>query len=336
MNLAINGFGRIGRLVFRSLYEKGLLDQMPVVAINDLVPADNLSYLLKYDTVHGRFPGSIAVEGDTIVIDSKYRLKVLNIKEGPAAMPWRDLFVDVVVESTGVFRKREQASGHIQSGAKKVLITAPSEDADITVVMGVNNNEIRGDHNIISAASCTTNCVTPLVYVLEKEGIGVAEALMSTSHSYTASQSIVDSPNKSDYREGRAAAQNMIPASTGAAKAVVQAMPSLAGKITGMSIRVPTVNVSLVDLTVRTTNLTSYKDILAVMERASTSYLNGILEVTHDPIVSSDMIHHPASAILDALAGIELNDHFFKLIAWYDNEWGYSNRVAELLAQIRV
>ncbi len=336
MNLAINGFGRIGRLVFRSLYEKGLLDQMPVVAINDLVPADNLAYLLKYDTVHGRFSGNIVVEGDAIVIDGKYRLKVLNIKEGPAAMPWRDMQVDVVVESTGVFRKREQASGHIQSGAKRVLITAPSEDSDITVVMGVNNNEIRENHNIISAASCTTNCVTPLVYVLEKEGIGVAEALMSTSHSYTASQSIVDSPNKSDYREGRAAAQNMIPASTGAAKAVVQAMPSLAGKITGMSIRVPTVNVSLVDLTVRTTNPTSYKDIVAAMERASTSYLSGILEVTHDPVVSSDMIHYPASAILDALAGIELNDHFFKLIAWYDNEWGYSNRVAELLAQIRV
>jgi glyceraldehyde 3-phosphate dehydrogenase len=200
--------------------------------------------------------------------------------------------------------------------------------------MGVNDKDLRSDHALISGASCTTNCVTPLVYVLEKEGIGVEEALMSTSQSYTASQSIVDSPNKSDYREGRAAAQNMIPASTGAAKAVVQAMPSLTGKITGLAIRVPTVNVSLVDLTVRTTNPTSYQEIISKMEAASNTYLKNILSVTHDPVVSSDLCHDPRSSIVDALAGIELNSRFFKIIAWYDNEWGYSNRVAELLVRL--
>jgi glyceraldehyde 3-phosphate dehydrogenase len=338
--VGINGFGRIGRLVFRALVEQGLLGkELDVVAVNDIVPADNLAYLLRYDSTQGRFKGEVssekssasAAEDDLLVVDG-YRIKCLAVKEGPAALPWKSLGVEYVVESTGLFTEAEKARGHLTAGARKVLISAPAKGEDITVVMGVNHDKYdHAKHHIVSNASCTTNCLAPVVHVLLKEGFGIEEGLMTTVHSYTATQKTVDGPSRKDWRGGRAAAINIIPSSTGAAKAVGLAIPEVKGKLTGMSFRVPTPTVSVVDLTVRTVKTTSYKDICAAMKRASETYLEDILAYTEDEVVSSDFIHDPRSSIFDAGAGIELNNRFFKLVSWYDNEWGYSHRCVDLL-----
>lgn len=340
VRLGINGFGRIGRLLFRALVEQGLLGKtIDVVAVNDLVPADNLAYLLKYDSTQGRFGGSVISEksaagvadDDTLVVNG-HKIKCLAVKEGPAALPWKQLGVDYVVESTGLFTEAEKARGHISAGAKKVIISAPAKGEDITLVMGVNHEKYdAAKHSIISNASCTTNCLAPVVHVLLKEGFGVDEGLMTTVHSYTATQKTVDGPSRKDWKGGRSAAINIIPSGTGAAKAVGLAIPEVKGKLTGMSFRVPTATVSVVDLTVKTVKETSYKEICAAMKKASQSYLKGILAYTDDEVVSSDFVHDTHSSIFDAGSGIELNSRFFKLISWYDNEWGYSNRCVELI-----
>lgn len=339
VKVGINGFGRIGRLVFRALVEQGLLGKaVDVVAINDLVPADNLAYLMKYDSTQGKFQGEVSTEKtqgaaeDDILVVNGHKIKCLAVKEGPTALPWKQHGVDYVIESTGLFTEAEKAKGHLTAGAKKVIISAPGKGEDITVVMGVNHEKYdAGKHHIISNASCTTNCLAPVVHVLLKEGFGIEEGLMTTVHSYTATQKTVDGPSKKDWKGGRSAAINIIPSSTGAAKAVGLAIPEVKGKLTGMSFRVPTPTVSVIDLTVKTTKETSYKDICAAMKKASETYLKGILKYTSDEVVSSDFIHDPASSIFDAGSGIELNSRFFKLISWYDNEWGYSNRCVDLL-----
>ena len=340
IKVGINGFGRIGRLVFRAICDQGLLGkEIDVVAVNDIVPADNLAYLLKYDSTQGRFPGEVhseksspsLAEDDTLVVDG-HKIKCLAIKEGPAAMPWKSLGVDIVVESTGLFTDAEKAKSHIAAGAKKVLITAPAKNEDLTVVLGVNHTKYDpAKHHIVSNASCTTNCLAPVVHVLLKEGFGVEEGLMTTIHSYTATQKTVDGPSRKDWKGGRTAAVNIIPSTTGAARAVGLAIPEVKGKLTGMAFRVPTPTVSCVDLTVRTVKETSYKEICAAMKKASETYLKGILDYTDDEVVSSDFIHNPYSSIFDAGSGIELNKRFFKLIAWYDNEWGYSVRCVDVI-----
>ncbi len=341
--IGINGFGRIGRLVFRAIAEQGLLGkEIEVVAVNDLVPADNLAYLLKYDSTQGAFKGEVSsskssdsvAEDDVLTVDGNV-IKVLGVKEGPAALPWKDLGVDIVLECTGLFTEASKAQGHIDAGAKKVIISAPGKGEDITVVMGVNHEKYDAEkHHIISNASCTTNCLAPVIHVLLKEGFGVAEGLMTTVHSYTATQKTVDGPSKKDWKGGRSAAINIIPSTTGAAKAVGLAIPEVAGKLTGMSFRVPTPTVSVVDLTLKTVKDTSYAEISAAMKNASETYLKGILAYTDDEVVSSDFIHDTHSSIFDAGSGIELNSKFFKLVSWYDNEWGYSNRCVDLLKYI--
>ena len=339
VKVGINGFGRIGRLVFRALVEQGLLGKkLDVVAVNDLVPADNLAYLLKYDSTQGKFAGEVAskksagaAEDDILTVNG-HDIKCLAVKEGPQALPWKDLGVEYVIESTGLFTEAAKARGHITAGAKKVIISAPAKEEDITVVMGVNHEKYDpSKHHIISNASCTTNCLAPVVHVLLKEGYGIEEGLMTTVHSYTATQKTVDGPSKKDWKGGRSAAINIIPSTTGAARAVGLAIPEVKGKLTGMSFRVPTPTVSVVDLTVKTVKETSYKDISAAMKRASETYLKGVLAYTADEVVSTDFIHDAHSSIYDAGSGIELNSRFFKLVSWYDNEWGYSNRCVDLL-----
>jgi glyceraldehyde 3-phosphate dehydrogenase len=341
--IGINGFGRIGRLVFRAIVEQGLLgSEVDVVAVNDLVPADNLAYLLKYDSTQGRFEGEVSseksgpdlAEADTLVVNGR-EIRCLAVKEGPSALPWGKLGCEIVIESTGLFTEAGKAKGHLVAGAKKVIISAPAKGEDITVCMGVNHDKIDGsNHQIISNASCTTNCLAPVVYVLLKEGFGVEEGLMTTIHSYTATQKTVDGPSRKDWKGGRAAAINIIPSTTGAAKAVGLVCPEVKGKLTGMSFRVPTPTVSVVDLTFRTTKETSYQEISAKMKEASQTYLKGILAYTDDEVVSSDFIHDQASSIFDAGSGIELNNRFFKLVSWYDNEWGYSHRCVDLLKHL--
>lgn len=336
INVAINGFGRIGRLVFRAICDQGLLGkEINVVAVNDLVPADNLAYLVKYDSTQGRFPGTVEAKGDDTLIVDGHEIKCLAIKEGPAAMPWKDLNVDYVIESTGLFTARDKAQGHIDAGAKKVIISAPGKQEDITIVMGVNHEKYDpASHHVISNASCTTNCLAPIVHVLLKEGYGIVEGLMTTVHSYTATQKTVDGPSMKDWKGGRAAAINIIPSTTGAAKAVGLAIPEVAGKLTGMSFRVPTPTVSVVDLTVKLEKETSYEEICGKMKAASESYLKGILAYTEDEVVSSDFIHDTHSSIFDAGSGIGLSSTFVKLVSWYDNEWGYSNRCIDLIKYI--
>jgi glyceraldehyde 3-phosphate dehydrogenase len=343
VKVGINGFGRIGRLVFRALVEQGHLGTtFDVVAVNDLVPADNLAYLLKYDSTQGRFNGTVfseksspSVPEDDVLVVNGYKIKCLAVKEGPAALPWKALGCEIVVESTGLFTDAEKAKGHIAAGAKKVIISAPAKGEDITVVMGVNDGKYDpAKHHIISNASCTTNCLAPVVHVLLKEGFGIDEGLMTTVHSYTATQKTVDGPSKKDWKGGRSAAINIIPSATGAAKAVGLVCPEVKGKLTGMAFRVPTPTVSVVDLTVKTVKETSYKEISEAMKRASETYLKGILAYTADEVVSTDFIHDKSSSIFDAGSGIELNSKFFKLISWYDNEWGYSNRCVDLLKKV--
>src|SRR6478609_5187433 len=344
VKVAINGFGRIGRLVFRAIAEQGLIGKdVEVVAVGDIVPADNLAYLLKYDSTQGRFKGEVGskksaadkAEDDVLIVNGK-EILVVSART-PAELPWKQLGVQVVIESTGLFTDADKANpkssyGHITAGAKKVIISAPAKGEDITVVMGVNNEKYdAAKHNIISNASCTTNCLAPVVHVLLKEGFGIEEGLMTTVHSYTATQKTVDGPSKKDWKGGRSAAINLIPSSTGAAKAVGLVLPEVKGKLTGMSFRVPTPTVSVVDLTVKTVKDTSYAEISAAMKKASQTYLKGILGYTSDEVASTDFIHCELSSIFDAGSGIELNKNFFKLVSWYDNEWGYSCRVGDLI-----
>ena len=339
VKVAINGFGRIGRLVFRAMVEQGLVGKdVDVVAVGDIVPADNLAYLLKYDSTQGRFHGTVGSEKsspekpeDDVLVVNGQKIRVVSAKE-PSQLPWKQMGVDFVIESTGLFTDVEKASGHLAAGAKKVIISAPAKGDCPTLVMGVNEQKYDPKaHHVVSNASCTTNCLVPLVHVLLKEGFGLEEGLMTTIHSYTATQKTVDGPSKKDWKGGRTAALNVIPSTTGAARAVGLVLPEVKGKLTGMSFRIPTPTVSVVDLTVRTSKDTSYKEISAAMKRASETYLKGILEYTEDEVVSSDFIHSKASSIFDAGSGIELNKRFFKLVSWYDNEWGYSCRVADLL-----
>jgi glyceraldehyde 3-phosphate dehydrogenase len=347
VKVAINGFGRIGRLVFRALVEQGLLGTtFDVVAVGDIVPADNLAYLLKYDSVQGRFNGTVdsrksaadKPEDDVLIVNGR-EILVVSAKT-PAELPWAKLGVQIVIESTGLFTDAakdnpKSAYGHITAGAKKVIISAPAKNEDITVVMGVNDGKYDpAKHTIISNASCTTNCLAPLVHVLLKEGFGLTEGLMTTVHAYTATQKTVDGPSKKDWKGGRTAAQNIIPSTTGAAKAVGLVIPEVKGKLTGMSLRVPVPTVSVVDLTFKTAKETSLAEIKAALKKAGETYLKGILEYTEDEVVSSDFIHCKASSIFDAGSSIELNKNFFKLISWYDNEWGYSNRVVDLTKKI--
>jgi glyceraldehyde 3-phosphate dehydrogenase len=340
--IAINGFGRIGRLVFRALVEQGLLGkEFAVVAVGDIVPADNLAYLLKYDSIQGRFAGVVGskksspdkAEDDVLIVDG-HDIAVVSAKT-PAELPWKSMGVDIVIESTGLFTEADKAKGHLDAGAKKVIISAPAKGEDITVVMGVNDEKYdAAKHNIVSNASCTTNCLAPVVHVLLKEGFGIDEGLMTTVHAYTATQKTVDGPSKKDWKGGRTAAQNVIPSTTGAAKAVALVCPEVKGKLTGMAFRVPVPTVSVVDLTVKTVKETSLAEINAAMKKASETYLKGVLAYTTDEVVSSDFIHDKSSSIYDAGSGIELNSKFFKLVSWYDNEWGYSNRVVDLTKKI--
>ena len=327
IRVAINGFGRIGRMVVRAANKNPNVD---IVAINDLVPPDNLAYLLKYDSTHGKFDGDVQAEGNGIMVDDN---KITCTSErNPADLPWVKLNIDYVIEATGLFTTSEKAKEHLQAGAKKVVISAPAKSPEIkTLVMGVNNSKYDPSvDNVVSNASCTTNCLAPIVKVV-LDNYGIEEGLMTTVHSVTSTQPTVDGPSKKDWRGGRGGPQNIIPASTGAAKAVALCIPEIAGKLTGMSLRVPTPNVSVVDLTVRLSKSTSYDEICAAMKAASEGPLKGILGYTEDDVVSSDFIGSPFSSIFDAGAGIALNDKFFKLISWYDNEMGYSCRLIDLI-----
>ena len=335
--VAINGFGRIGRLVFRALAEQGLLEELDVVAVGDIVPADNLAYLLKYDSIQGRFDGEVSskksspdIEEDDVIVVNGKDIRVVSART-PDGLPWKEMGVELVIESTGLFVQDDKARGHITAGAKKVVITAPGKGDMPTVVLGVNDDKVDFQSaDIVSNASCTTNCLAPLVHVILKEGFGLTEGLMTTVHAYTATQKTVDGPSKKDWKGGRTAAQNIIPSSTGAAKAVGLVLPEVKGKLTGMALRVPTPTVSVVDLTFKTEKDTSLDELKAALKKASETYMKGILEYTEDQVVSSDFIHCKASSIFDAGSSIELNKNFFKLVSWYDNEWGYSNRVVEL------
>ncbi len=332
IKVAINGFGRIGRLVFRRIIEKEV--DYEVVAINDLVPADNLAYLVKHDTVHGRAPFSVEAKEDRILAGGK-SIAVFSERD-PSNLPLKQLGVDYVIESTGFFTHYDDAKKHLDAGAKRVIITAPGKGDIPTLVMGVNEKTYNPKNDaIISNASCTTNCLAPLVKVV-LDNFGVEEGLMTTVHAMTATQPTVDGPSKKDWRGGRAAAHNIIPSSTGAAKAVTLAIPELKGKLTGMALRVPTVDVSVVDLTLRTSKSTNYDEICSAMKTAAEGPMKGILEYCDEQVVSSDFIGNTASCIFDKGAGIALNDKFFKLIAWYDNEMGYANRIVDLLKYIAI
>jgi len=327
VKIGINGFGRIGRLVFRCALEKGV----DVVAVNDpFIPPDYMVYMFKYDSTHGRFKGEVSHKGNKLIVNGK-EVSVFTEKE-PSKIPWGQLGAEYVVESTGVFTTVEKCQPHIQAGAKKVIITAPSADAPMFVI-GVNEDKYTGKETVISNASCTTNCLAPLAKVIH-EKFGIVEALMTTVHSYTATQKTVDGPSNKDWRGGRGAAQNIIPSSTGAAKAVGKVIPDLNGKLTGMAFRVPTPNVSVVDLTARLNKGAKYEEICAAIKEASNGPLKGILGYTDEEVVSTDFIGDTHSSIFDAKAGISLNDNFVKLISWYDNEYGYSNRVVDLIKYI--
>ena len=328
LKAGINGFGRIGRNVFRAAHARGA--DIDWVGVNDITDTKTLAHLLKYDSILGPLDADVEATDNGLRIDGK-ELRVFSERD-PGALPWSDAGADVVIESTGLFTDRENASKHLSAGAKKVIISAPGKGEDITIVMGVNHEKYEpAKHHIISNASCTTNCLAPVVHVLLKEGFGIDEGLMTTVHAYTATQKTVDGPSKKDWKGGRTAAQNIIPSSTGAARAVGLVCPEVKGKLTGMAFRVPTPTVSVVDLTVKTVKATSYKEICAAMEKAANSYLKGYLAYTTDEVVSSDFIHDNHSSIFDAGSGIELNNKFFKLISWYDNEWGYSNRCVDLM-----
>lgn len=327
VKIGINGFGRIGRLVFRASVKR---DNVEVVAINDLLDVEHLAYLLQYDSVHGRFDGTVEVKDGHLVVNGK--TVRITAERDPKNLKWDEVGADIVAECTGIFTTLEMAQYHIDGGAKKVVISAPSKDAPM-FVMGVNHDQVKSTDTIVSNASCTTNCLAPLAKVLD-DNFGIVEGLMTTVHATTATQLTVDGPSKKDYRGGRSAMLNIIPASTGAAKAVTKVIPSLLGKLTGMAFRVPTADVSVVDLTVRLEKDTSYDEIKKVFKAASEGSLKGILGYTEEPVVSQDFVSDPRTSIFDAGAGIELNSNFFKVISWYDNEAGYSNKLVDLAEHV--
>ena len=324
VKIGINGFGRIGRLVFRAACTR---DDVEVVGINDLISVDYMAYMLKYDTVHGQFKGTIDIKDGNLVVNGK-AIRV-TAEKNPADLKWDAVGADYVVESTGLFLTKETAEAHIKAGAKYVVMSAPSKDDTPMFVMGVNNKEYKGEP-IVSNASCTTNCLAPLAKVIHDK-FGIVEGLMTTVHATTATQKTVDGPSAKDWRGGRAASGNIIPSSTGAAKAVGKVIPSLNGKLTGMSFRVPTLDVSVVDLTCRLEKAASYDEICAAVKAASEGEMKGILGYTEDAVVSSDFIGESRTSVFDKDAGISLNPNFVKLVSWYDNEWGYSNKVVELI-----
>jgi glyceraldehyde 3-phosphate dehydrogenase len=345
IKIGINGFGRIGRMVFQAICDQGLLGkELDVVAVVDVsTDADYFAYQIRYDSVHGKFKHKVETaksdaskeEADVLIVNG-HKIKCVAATREPSGLPWKDLGVDYVIESTGLFTDSEKAKGHLAAGAKKVIISAPAKGDVKTIVMGVNEGEYdAAKHDIVSNASCTTNCLAPLVHVLLKSGIGVETGLMTTIHAYTATQKTVDGPSKKDWRGGRAAAINVIPSTTGAAKAVGEVLPSTKGKLTGMSFRVPTADVSVVDLTFRAARDTSIQEIHDELKKASETYLKDILGVTNEELVSSDFIHDSRSSIFDSLATLQNNlpgeKRFFKVVSWYDNEWGYSNRVVDLV-----
>lgn len=337
--VAINGFGRIGRLVFQALVERGLLGkEVDIVAVVDITTdAEYFAYQLKYDSIHGKMKADISTAGEDVLVVNGHKIKCIMAERDLKNLPWKSLGVDYVIESTGLFTESEKAHGHIEAGAKKVIISAPAKGDVKTIVCGVNEGEYDSSkHNIVSNASCTTNCLAPVVHVLLKEGIGIETGLMTTIHSYTATQKTVDGPSKKDWRGGRAAAINIIPSTTGAAKAVGEVLPATKGKLTGMSFRVPTADVSVVDLVFRAERDTSIEEIDSLIKKASESYLKGILGYCNEELVSTDFVHDCRSSIYDSLATLQNNlkgeKRFFKLVSWYDNEWGYSNRVIDLLS----
>ncbi|NLB25953.1 MAG: type I glyceraldehyde-3-phosphate dehydrogenase [Bacteroidales bacterium] len=325
IKIGINGFGRIGRLVFRVAAAN---DNIEVVGINDLIDVDYIAYMLKYDSTHGRFKGDVSVEEGMLAVNGK-KIRVTS-EPDPADLKWDEVGAEYVVESTGLFLTKEKAQGHLDAGAKKVVMSAPSKDDTPMFVMGVNHTSYKKDMNFVSNASCTTNCLAPLAKVLH-DNFGIIEGLMTTVHASTATQKIVDGPSMKDWRGGRGAGQNIIPSSTGAAKAVGKVIPELNGKLTGMAMRIPTPNISVVDLTVRLEKGASYQEICAAMKKASEGELKGILGYTEEAVVSNDFLGDPRASIFDAGAGIGLNDNFVKVVSWYDNEWGYSTKVIELI-----
>jgi glyceraldehyde 3-phosphate dehydrogenase len=327
INIGINGFGRIGRNVFRAISAQS---NIRVVAINDLISNDYMAYMLRYDSTHGKFAGEVGYDENGLVVDGE-KMAVFNEMD-PAKIPWGKHGVDIVVESTGLFTAKEKAQLHLQGGAKKVVISAPSADAPM-FVMGVNQQEYDPEIKVLSNASCTTNCLAPLAKIIHNN-YNILEGLMTTVHAVTATQKTVDGPSKKDWRGGRGSLQNIIPSSTGAAKAVGKVIPELNGKLTGMSFRIPTANVSVVDLTVRVEKGVSYEEIKKKIKEVSQNELKGILAYTEDMVVSSDFNQDTHSSIFDAGAGISLNDNFHKLVSWYDNEWGYSHRIVDLLKYI--
>lgn len=326
--IGINGFGRIGRLAFRAAIGR---PEIEVVGINDIVEPDYMAYMLKYDSTHGRFDGTVDVKNGQLVVNGK-SIRVTAEKD-PANLKWGDVGAEIVIESTGLFLTRETAQKHIAAGAKRVVMSAPAKDDTPTFVMGVNHKSLKSEHTIVSNASCTTNCLAPLAKVLNDK-FGIVEGLMSTVHAVTATQKTVDGPSSKDWRGGRGGYQNIIPSSTGAAKAVALVIPELKGKLTGMSFRVPVADVSVVDLTVRLAKPASYDQIKAAMKEAAAGELNGILGYTEDEVVSQDFVGDARTCIFDAKAGIALNDQFVKVVAWYDNEWGYSNKIIDLVQEL--
>jgi glyceraldehyde 3-phosphate dehydrogenase len=325
IRIGINGFGRIGRMVLRAVVEQNR--NVEIVGINDLLDAEYMAYMLRYDSTHGRFPKDIAVEGGHLIVNGK-KIRVTS-ESDPAQLKWDEIGAEYIVESTGLFTTMDKAQAHLKAGAKKVVISAPSADAPM-FVMGVNHNAYSPDMNIVSNASCTTNCLAPVTKVIHDRW-GVEEGLMTTVHAVTATQKTVDGPSKKDWRGGRGAYQNIIPSSTGAAKAVGKVIPDLAGKLTGMSFRVPTANVSVVDLTVRLKKPAKYDDICRAMKEESEGSMKGILGYTEDEVVSNDFLHDARTSIFDAKAGIQLSDTFVKVVSWYDNEWGYSSKLVDLI-----
>lgn len=327
VKIGINGFGRIGRLVLREAFER---NDVQIVAVNDLMDIQQLAYLLKYDSVHGTFKKQVTVEGDFLIIEGQ-KIRVTAEKD-PSLLKWNEVGVEVVADCSGVFKTMDKASLHLQAGAKKVVISSPSDDIPM-FVMGVNHENITENDTILSNASCTTNCLAPVAKILNDE-FGIVEGLMTTVHAATASQLVVDGSSKKDFRGGRSALNNIIPASTGAAKAVTKVIPELDGKLTGMAFRIPTPNVSVVDLTVKLAKPTSYENIMQVFKNAAETNYKGIVGFTNDAVVSQDFVSDTRTAIIDADAGIALNDTFFKIVAWYDNEYGYSAKLLDLIVHV--
>lgn len=324
IKVGINGFGRIGRLVFRAAQ---LRDDIQIVGINDLIDVDYMAYMLRYDSAHGKFEGTVEVKDGKLVVNGN-AIRV-TAEKNPADLKWNEVEAEYVVESTGLFLTKEKAQAHIEAGAKRVIMSAPSKDDTPMFVYGVNNHKYNGE-TIVSNASCTTNCLAPIVKVLN-DNFGLVEGLMTTVHATTATQKTVDGPSMKDWRGGRAALSNIIPSSTGAAKAVGKVIPEMNGKLTGMSFRVPTIDVSVVDLTCRLEKACTYEDVKAAMKKASENELKGVLGYTEDDVVSSDFLGDSRTSIFDAKAGIQLNGNFVKVVSWYDNEWGYSNKVLEMI-----